>query len=441
MSFKKANLTMTIPEEDDDKHLEACRKDVRTRLFKETGLSLFNDDRAAPVSTTSVQSAKKIIMGDHSTSSLKQREGSNSGGLKINLIMLDGEELAIHIHDIDEDPLFAIMAFAVEHHINDLALIEILRRKTQREIARMKGNYQKRVAAMDNKKSPMAGDTTPAMSTSTIQSIYKQGCEDSAAAIDFSRKTSVATNIPRPVTPKGAPQAKTPKSNSSANFVFQGNQISSLMTMFESKQRKVDSGQGGVKVVINSSQKQTKPNSRGSPLLKKNPQPAEHRVGSPQEPGEKNIPGKPLGSPDSPPLQKTKDNVSNAASHKLEQVGQERLNPAGIPEISYKIDLKKSGNVFKDIAATVKAPIKDTWTVMAKIFSILDSDQDGFLSRTAIDMGALMDVSIDLLDALQDVIGDVFESDDPIDLEVFSEMVSDKCDMKRLTDVYSKCKL
>lgn len=62
--------------------------------------------------------------------------------MNINLVTLEGEELQISITNLDDDPLFEILKFAILYRIDDLALIEMIRRRVTREIGRMKGLYK-----------------------------------------------------------------------------------------------------------------------------------------------------------------------------------------------------------------------------------------------------------------------------------------------------------
>lgn len=437
LALKKANLTMTIPEEEDESYATHKRKGIRTRLFKEHGINYLTDPGAT--STTSLKSAKRTILGDQYGIETKPKIDSPQG-MKINLIMLDGQEMCIQVADLNEDPLYAVMAFAIEYKINDLALIEILRRKAQREIMRIKGQYNRRPT---HEMLNVGGDSTPEMSTSTLQSIYKEGHETMTTDLEFRRKPSLAYAIPKSGTPKGLKSATSKVSvlNTSNSGYSSNSQLTQLMAMFDSK-RKSDN-------VFNlppASQKSptgARSIPKGSPKLNKSKTEQVHTkqdISAAVNDGQQKQPGEPSQNVQ---LQMARDkSPSFMISPCIHQVADEQMGEDGVPQVSYKLDFKKNSDPFRTKPSPAKPKAKESpeSDMISKIFGILDSDNDGQLSRTAIDMGALMDVSIDLLDALQDVIGDVFESDDPVDVKAFTQMIKDRCDISRLMTVYGNSK-
>ena len=448
IQFPKANLTMTIPEEEEPNH-EQFRKDVRTKLFKEYGIGELSDKTSQGVGSSAKQN-KPSNTGENSLNSQKQKENEESLALKINFITLEGDEWIINIPDLEEDPIFAIMGFAIERRISDLAILEIIRRKAQREIMRIKGNYNRK-AAGDRKKTN--GDETPAMSTSTLQSFYRQPQETFQDYL-FSKKVSYPVSLPKPATPKSTKAtSKASRVNSSFNSSNGNSAIANLKNVLDYK-RKSDaliptSPSGNLSIASKEQEFQIEKrssNSRSPPAQK--PEPKSEQI---------DLESKKLSKPSI--IDKTKAKEVIAFSKKTQDPNfvitpsvqkipsSMGINDAGIPEVSYTLNIKKKTTVETPKPPNPPPPAQNQTdksrevhgeTIKA-IFQLLDSDGDGILTGSSIDMGALMDASIDLLDAMQDVIADIFDSSG-VDLAAFARLVEKRVDLKRLTEVYLRAK-
>lgn len=436
---------MTIPEEEEENPVDQFRKEVRTKLFKDAGMIQGN---VGNTSLSSVNHQRSPVSGENSMFSHKIRESDDQVAMKINFITLDGDELTIKIPDLDLDPVFPIMAFAIENSIGDLALIEVLRRKAQREITRLKGNYNKKYTA---EKKKVAGDITPTMSTSTLQSVYRQP-QETFQDYMFAKKNSFPVALPKPVSPKGAKApSKTSKVNISLNSTSSSSALANLKNVFENKRKSEAFLSSSISGNLNLSTKEFERKydktiaAQRSPMIQKSESVAEHMTSGNKR--KKEIPKsieRPFSGSYAQPSPVKSPEPSFTIAPSISKLPISEANEEGIPEVSYTLNIKKRSPAepLKTIIAPpqMQEKPKDLYgETIRGIFAILDSNREGLLTGGNLDMGALMDTSIDLLDAMQDVISDIFDSSG-VDLEVFTRLVEKNCDLQRLTDVYLRAK-
>lgn len=371
--------------------------------------------------------------GDNSIYSNKLKEDEQSVSLKINFITLEGEELTINIPDLEDDPIFTLMTFAVEQRINDLALIEVLRRKVKREIMRIKGNYTKKGVAEKRK---VNGDITPAMSTSTIQSIYKQP-QDTFQDYMFAKKNSFPAVAPKPATPKGTKDQHKPAKTTA-------NTLAGLKNVFDSK-RKSEAVLPTKNLTVLTRDSDMFSKTSKSPPVQRSPNSPDltndstskqetFQTAEKQKRPDVQVMSRRLNSP----------GTSFVISPAQGKLSGQTTGDSGVPEVSYTLNIKKKTAPTeppKPLSPT-PAPEKprEHAEAIQAIFGILDSNKSGLLTGSSLDMGALMDTSIDLLDAMQDVITDIFDSQG-VDMQAFAKLVESHCDLKRLAEVYTRAKL
>jgi hypothetical protein len=102
--------------------------------------------------------------------------------------MTDGEEAVLNIYDLDEDPIFDVMKFAIQYRIKDIALIELLRRKIERDIDRQLGRYKQKCTT-DRKKS--INDN----SLYHLKNVYNKKPRVSSKIPETSQKKSLLSNL------------------------------------------------------------------------------------------------------------------------------------------------------------------------------------------------------------------------------------------------------
>jgi len=90
------------------------------------------------------------------------------GELLVNLVLSNNEEQSIRISE-NENPVITLMKFCVRNNINDMALVEVLRRKITRELFRIK----KRRESNSKNKSPLQDDRSHQILTK--KNLHREG--------------------------------------------------------------------------------------------------------------------------------------------------------------------------------------------------------------------------------------------------------------------------
>ena len=386
--------------------------------------------------------------------------------LKVNVVMMDGTERYIHVDDRFDDPVYHVMMFCIENKIDDIALLEIIKRRVAREIMRVKGTYKTQGGPLFSGGGSGGGalkSSKEVLSTglsSTLKALLLKN-KDDRSGLKKEMKISLpkSTSYSHHNTFDGQ---KSSKSNTQTQVVqhsiyentdssFSGagrvprdileNRKKSLQVMsnkrdFGSPSRKKDTNH---LVSLNRSHADMKSTTQLDSRSNNNSQYSSpfHTNTSPN-PHTRNL-YREIESTMASAEEKTK----RQASREGEEGEKEHI-------VSYRMaDLKKkqesasidSGGPSRDVVRPQKQPGEDrkeeeTVAVLRKIFELLGSKENsGYISSDTMQLDTLSRTSQDLMDGLIDVIGYILETDTGIDFNRFIEIVQSKCRVDRLVQV------
>lgn len=299
--------------------------------------------------------------------------------IRVNLVLLDGQERTINVTNLNEDPVFEVMRFAIEHKISDLALVEILRRRIAREILRVKGLYKSK--PFSSQKASME-------------------LKSSTNSKGFGLKT---------FTKRGG--KKESHSGSKMSHVTVG-QLSKLLGRPKSVSKAVT-----------------------NPVLKKS-----SRMQAKKAPERGTSPGQMTSSLGLRNLPPKKDVHMRAPSGEPQKLAPKRRMSEERPSSQPK---STSNNPPKVPLPREKEKPPESLEAGARqvyglVFSILDSDHDGLVSSDKINVEGLLEISEEVVDVLLEALSDVLERRKPSNLDYFLQVAQRKCDFKKLLEVFPR---
>lgn len=385
--------------------------------------------------------------------------------LKVNLVLLDGEEMTINITSLDEDPLFEVMKFALTYRINDLALIELLRRRISREIMRFKGNYKQRgITGLGDSRKRSSIDLSSGLGLSQTSNYLKNSFKKSSDFHQIPKKTMTSmtnhssfsihthTSMHGPSHPPNNPSF--PKKSSLSNIQNKLLLKTPLPTLTQGDRQEysiLDRRRSSHTLRGNNNNLLGGKGLPGGSVTDRGgyggnerdrdreASSGNHRPGPQSQPGlsQKGRAQQPVFSQPSLNPQPRKHPTQHTPTP-TPPLTPNLANPYEDPSHSNPAQPHQPPTTTTTTATTKTASIPPSRAineqihVLKALFDTLDNDKDGLVSTECMDVQALMEEGREMVDGLQEVLADIMHEELEVDFIGFAKMAERKADIKGL---------
>ena len=373
--------------------------------------------------------------------------------LRVHTVLLNNQdELTIEIYSLEEDPIFDLYRWAIENRIDDLALLQVLRKRIYREICRIRGIRMPRVAPAQTvaatttpvpplkptvsltKPTPPAqkkvGNTVSSKQLGNILGAGKSGgTVSTSASLNHGTLSSLlsgrrkSTNAVSVLSTHNSHSKSTAQQSSALKPQTENPPAIQPSPMFKQPSFN-DLPQDTLFGATNSMARQSPPPTAINP----------HRADLFSSPQTSTIPAPPptgiKQAPSSPSAQRLREITYTLVPSKNNQdnIGGNTSAGVGVNTASGNIGGGKSGG----------GQISSEQTLQ-KIFSLLDSDQDGRISQDSMDLDGIVRISEDLLDQFQEVLTHIMETGADLDYPSFRDIAKEKANLDKIRDIYWNC--